>query len=148
MLRDWQEPPELREAFEKLKNETNCRLGKAGREKGKHAEQRVLQAVHELTKSVTWMNSTRRSTSQEDTQSIDVVLETNIGMLFVQVKSSRTGARHFRRKRRRAHIVIVVIEPEMSDTKIRAKVHGALGFLRRNILENRRKTQSRKGARR
>ena len=70
-------------------------------QRGRTSEQRVLEAC-QLPGRPAWMKSARAATRAEDHDGIDVVVESDVGKLFVQVKSSRRGKADFEEKRRRA----------------------------------------------
>jgi len=72
-------------------------LGKIGNERGRANEHHVLEACL-LPSRPAWMTGARAGTRVEDHAGIDVVVESDVGKPYVQVKSSRTGkAALFRR---------------------------------------------------
>lgn len=131
---DWREPPVLAEVFDRHRDEINKKTGRAANVKGRTAEERTLMAVELISTNISWVLGGRLATKKEDARGIDVVAETPIGPLYIQVKSSHCGAHRYKRKRRKARVIIVIIEPEMSDVKIREKVTGALHVQRKHIL--------------
>lgn len=138
MLRDWYEPPAVTEAFAQYKQKELRLEGQLGMQKGKRAEQRALSALtHSLPH---WAQTARLATHEEDGRGIDIVIETlRLGDLYVQIKSSRNGARQYRRRRRRAKAIVVVIGEDMEERKIREKMLSAIHRLRRYYLSIRRK---------
>lgn len=137
MLRDWYEPPAVTEAFDRYTKILESQRGREGMRKGKHAEERALLALlHQLPP---WIRTVRAATDVEDSRGIDIVVETvHIGDLYIQIKSSRNGARQYRRKRRKPKVIIVVIDSAMDERKIRAKMMNALYRLRKHFLSVRR----------
>jgi hypothetical protein len=134
------EPPALTEVFLRWREEQHRINGRLANQKGKLAEKRVFLAVEKLSTEYTWIHSARLATLKEDARGIDVVVETPIGPLYIQVKSSPRGVRHYKSKRRKARVIMVIVKPEMDDRKLRDKVSGALHVQRNHILEIRRRS--------
>jgi hypothetical protein len=134
------EPPALTKVFERYRIEQNLKRGHLANLKGRTAEERVLRAAEHLSLECSWIQSCRLATKIEDAKGIDVVVETYFGPLYIQVKSSRRGVRHYKQKRRKARVIIVVIEPEMQESKVRDKVSGALHVQRNHILTLRKRS--------
>jgi hypothetical protein len=134
------EPPALTEVFLRCREEQHRVNGKLANQKGRLAEERVFRAVEILSTEFTWIHSTRLATKQEDARGIDVVAETPIGPLYIQVKSSPRGVRHYKSKRRKARVIIVIVTPEMEERKLRDKISGALHVQRNHIMELRRRS--------
>ena len=86
------------------------------------------------------MTSARAATRAEDHDGIDVVVESDVGKLFVQVKSSRTGKAAFAERRRRAHVAVVVVKSGDTLEEILRRVVGALAPKRKQYLEERAQT--------
>lgn len=141
------EPPTLAEVFNKHRSDENLRRGHAANRKGKTAEERVLVAADLASTEFSWLQSCRLATKAEDSRGIDVVASTAIGPLYIQVKSSHHGVRHYKQKRRKARVIIVIIDPLMSDEKVWRKVRGALCVQRNHILELRRRSAKKRKAR-
>lgn len=144
---NWREPSLLTEVFERDRCASNKIQGRHANKKGRTAEERALAAVAHIAIKFTWMQNHRLATKPEDAKGIDVVVNTSIGPLYIQVKSSRTGVRHYKERRRKARVVIVIIEPEMTDEKIREKITGALHAIRKHILILRQKNKRTRKAR-
>lgn len=111
-------------------------LGKVGRERGTSSEARVLAAC-QLEGRPPWMVSARAATREEDHAGIDVVIESDVGKLFVQVKSSRRGKAAFLERRRRAVVGVVVASVADAPERLLAKVVGALAPIRKKYLAER-----------
>jgi hypothetical protein len=116
-----------------------CLLGKLGSERGRANEHHALEACLLPTRPA-WMTSARAATRAEDHDGIDVVVESDVGKLFVQVKSSRTGKAAFAARRRRAHVAVVVVKSGDTLEEILRRVVGALGPVRRQYLTERGRT--------
>ena len=111
-------------------------LGKDARKRGRTSEERVLEALA-LPSRPAWMASFRKATQAEDHAGIDVVVESDVGKLFVQVKSSRGGKAAFAQRRRSARVGVVVVIVTDSPEKVLAKVVGELGKIRAEYLRER-----------
>jgi hypothetical protein len=112
-------------------------LGNEARKRGRTSEERVLEAL-ELPSRPAWMGAVRKATPAEDHAGIDVVVESDVGKLFVQVKSSRGGKAAFGKRRRSARVGVVVVGVTDSPDKVLAKVVGELGKIRAEYLAERR----------
>jgi hypothetical protein len=113
-------------------------LGKIGSERGRGNEKRVLDAC-KLTERPSWMLAARRATPAEDHAGIDVVIESDVGKLYVQVKSSRGGKAAFGARRRSARIAVVVARSGDSQSALLRKVVGELAKIRAEYLKERKR---------
>jgi hypothetical protein len=104
-------------------------LGKIATQRGRSSERRVLEACN-LTARPEWMRSARAATRVEDHDGIDVVVESDIGKLYVQVKSSRRGKAAFVERRRRARVAVVVVGVADAPEALLRKVVGQLAGIR------------------
>ena len=107
--------------------------GQLANERGRSNEVLVLGAC-QLPSRPAWMCAARAATREEDARGIDVVIESDIGSLYVQVKSSRRGKEAFLQRRRRAVIAVVVVRPGCTAESALAKVVGEVGKVRREVL--------------
>jgi len=110
--------------------------GILGRRRGRMNESRVLHACL-VAERPDWMRSIRRATHDEDHAGIDLVVESDIGKLFVQVKSSRTGKLEYLARRRPAKVAIVVAMDRDSQDALFRKVFGELAKLRAALVKER-----------
>lgn len=108
--------------------------------KGARAEVAVVEVLNTHEKRPDWLGDARGCTFEEDGRGIDVVVETDMGDIFIQVKSSYENAQKFRRKWPQRTVGIAVIRPNDSrDTifnkaidavaKQRAELRNAYGSL-------------------
>jgi hypothetical protein len=86
------------------------------------------------------MTSARAGTRAEYHDGVDVVVESDVGKLLLQVKSSRTGKGAFAEHRRRAHVAVVVAKSGDTLEEILRRVVGALAPVRRQYLTERGRT--------
>ncbi len=112
-------------------------LGKDAKKRGRRSEHWVLEALA-LPARPSWIRSARKATPAEDHAGIDAVVESDVGKLFVQVKSSRGGKAAFLERRRSARIAVVVVRVTDSPEAVLAKVVGELAKIRAEYLALRR----------
>ena len=110
------------------------RIDKLTHQRGIESEMRVLESCR-LPSRPAWMHRARRATRIEDRSGVDIVIESDVGALLVQVKSSNAGKQHFRR-RPLLSIAIVVVRAADSAEALLAKVVGELEPIRAQHLEN------------
>jgi len=113
------------------------KIGRTMHLAGYHNEAEVLLMVQQIAKDRhwEWFASARISTEEEDAHGIDIVVETSdIGKLFFQVKSSRRGAAEFQKKRRGAHIAIIVASRYDSQLGLSNKITGIILAERKSIM--------------
>lgn len=130
-------PLELAAAFEKIRLERNLRQGVLSRLKGQLAEERVFRAAIGLCETYDWIFAARPANRKEDGRGIDIVVYSEWGKLYLQVKSSHSGARRYRDKRPTAKTMVVIVDPDMDDVKVRNKTYEALCRLRRYFQKQR-----------
>ncbi len=111
-------------------------LGKLGTQRGADNERLTFDAC-QLPSRPAWMTSARRATRAEDHDGIDIVVDSDVGKLFVQVKSSRRGKAEFAERRRRAQVVVIVVKSGDSLEAILRKIVGGLAPIRAVYLRER-----------
>jgi hypothetical protein len=109
------------------------RVDKVTYQRGIESEMRVLESCR-LPSRPPWMHRARPATRIEDRSGIDIVIESDVGALLVQVKSSNAGKQYFRR-RPLLSIGIVVVRTADSAEALLAKVVGELEPIRAQHLE-------------
>lgn len=112
-------------------------------ERGKASERRFFEAM-KLATSVElpdWLIQVESPTHVQDRfQGIDAIVVTDVGKLFLQIKSSKAGETRFlngRHPRRNKLIRVIVIHKDDTLEEIRAKARGILSKLRYEILQMR-----------
>jgi len=111
-------------------------VGKLAAERGRARERHVLAACA-LRARPAWMRNARAATRVEDHRGIDVVIDSDVGKLFVQVKSSLMGKAKFERRRRHARVVVVVVDAGDSLEAVLGLVVGAVGEVRAEYVRER-----------
>jgi hypothetical protein len=108
-------------------------LGKIGNDRGKENEEAALQdgMPH-------WLFTVRIATAQEDAGGIDIVADSDVGPLYLQVKSSRRGVLEHRQKSRRKLIGVIRCHAGDSIEKRRVVALSILGQLRSDLQTLRR----------
>lgn len=88
-----------------------------------------------------WVRSVREATYQEDVyEETDAVIETDIGELSIQIKSSKKGGNKFKRKqhpRRKKFIGVLVILQNYTPEKIRKEAYRVLVSIYQTMLMER-----------
>ena len=112
-------------------------LGKIGNERGLENEFKVLNGVRGASSKPAWYRDVRHATREEDDRGIDVVVYTDIGELYLQVKSSKFRAVQFKRKSRKQMIGMIVVKVKDTLDQLGAKAFAEVGRLRSQILEKR-----------
>ena len=119
-------------------------VGKLAAERGRAGERHVLAACA-LRARPAWMRSVRAATRREDHHGIDVVIESDVGKLFVQVKSSLVGKAKFERRRRSVRVVVVVVSAGDSLETVLERVVEAVGEVRGEYVRERMRSARREG---
>jgi len=101
--------------------------------RGRANELRALRAAEQLMAQFDWLRSVRASTLAEDMAGVDLVAETDVGTVELQVKSSFAGAAEFRRLRPELKHVRVVVAHE-DDAVFRGRMGVALHLARQALL--------------
>jgi hypothetical protein len=103
-------------------------MGLAANDRGRDAEHRVLAALLEWPPA--WVLSARLATRDEDRRGIDIVVVSDVGELFLQVKASKGGEAH---ARIREDVRIVVARPTDTAEQLRRRAIGHLSGLREGL---------------
>ena len=92
------------------------------RSRGFQTEERFMRALENGNGSNPhWYKGVSRGTAEQDQKKIDCVVHTVFGNIFVQIKSSPTGAKKFLNKIKKQHlnIVLLVIKRDYNEETIR-----------------------------
>lgn len=105
--------------------------GGVNRERGRINEHRVLEAVERLCEQrfPAFLRSDPRprlATREEDSQGIDVVAHSDVGPLYLQVKSSHWGRKRFLGAAHKHAITVVLVERGSSDAEVESRTRTAL----------------------
>lgn len=109
-------------------------------ERGRVSEQRfkdVIISSIERKIAPERIKGLRQSTSKEDKKGIDWWIDTDIGPIQVQVKSSKKGAQVGRKKSREENIerIVLSVNPKESNEELLAKVIIAVDEIRQERLK-------------
>ena len=116
-------------------------LGRIGNNRGTISETRVEALCLGIGSEgwPEWLYSGRKATPEEDSKKKDFVFSSDVGDLFVQVKSSQRAAEKFRRTTpyRRGMIEVMVVRSTNSQEGLQQRLILKLTNLRDKILERR-----------
>ncbi len=111
-------------------------IGQLGHERGRINENRVWQVVNDCRSLwPEWFQGAWLSSKTDDGRGIDLVVMSDVGKLYFQIKSSEAGRKKFERQRR--HLPIELIVVKNTDTDLYQKVLAAAGRLRDRFLAKR-----------
>lgn len=105
-------------------------IGQSRHERGFRNEARVVEALSENKPA--WVKSARISTRHEDHNGIDVVVESDVGSLYLQIKSSVAGANSFEP---RHNVAVMIVRQHDTHERIRDRAIGHLSNLREKYLK-------------
>jgi len=113
-------------------------IGSVAQKKGRDGESRVLLALQNAQSTwPNWLKSIRKATNTEDKKGCDLVADTDVGQLYLQIKSSQTGVKKFGQRQRKKMIAVMLSKPNMTQSQIASQGIEALGALHQLILERR-----------
>ncbi len=107
---------------------------KITQERGRLAEDKVLQCLQDLCLIPEWVKGIRPATKEEDRQGQDAFLQTDVGEIPIQIKSSVAGAERFRQKYGDRIPVVIVASFDRLD-EVLVKVIEAIEPERNRRLE-------------
>ena len=69
-----------------------------------------------------WYNGVSKATIEQDQRGIDFIVHTSFGDIFIQIKSSQTGANKFlkKTKKQKVRIIVLVIKNDYNEENIRS----------------------------
>lgn len=116
-----------------------------GYEEGRMNEERVFAVgtrFRDAARAPEWFLGIARGTQREDAEGIDAHVEVHITRLEthripLQIKSSETGRRKFRKDPRRWHIPCVVVHERMTDEEVFDAILAEIRFVREAVLRAR-----------
>ncbi len=112
-------------------------IGHSANARGAAAEAVVLAAAQLAVERHEWLTEARAATPAEDRRGIDVVVGSDVGPLFLQIKEGRAAARAFNTERRGTLIEAVAVRGRRNPEDVVGSVVGALGRMRRKVLDKR-----------
>lgn len=118
-----------------------------GRRRGRESEALAVDAfVDQDFHPPTWFHGIEPSTHEQDQRGIDAVVHTDVGDIYVQIKSSLAGEEKFRARQeespRLAHIVLAIVRVGESSMETRATILRAVEERRADYLARRSGTDS------
>ena len=106
----------------KLNSNVLSVMRKIEKNRGFQTEERFIKAIENGNgNNPLWYKGISQATKKEDRKGIDFIIHTLFGNVFVQIKSSETGAKKFLKKRQNQHrnIILLVIKGYYSEETIR-----------------------------
>ncbi len=110
-------------------------LKEVTRARGRANEARALDAAKKS--SHRWVRSVRAGTQAEDREGIDIIVSSDVGELFIQVKSSVAGRDRFLEKNRKKHIEVVVAN--CTDDELKKRIDAAINRAREHVIAKRKR---------
>jgi len=111
-------------------------IGKIGQERGRRTEDRFTAAFKGVAVPK-WCHCVAPATPEQEGQGIDKIMWTDVGPVYIQLKSSRRGKQEHQRHYPRRPIGVVILNSDDSDETIRQKALSAAGELRKRFLNKR-----------
>jgi hypothetical protein len=108
-------------------------LGTLASHKGATSERIALEVLR--TDPPKWLLEVRPATHAEDTSGVDVVVTTDVGVIPLQIKSSRCGKREFLEAHPDCRYPVVIIRSDASMSQVRDILLSALGEYRAHVLK-------------
>jgi hypothetical protein len=116
--------------------------GRYLQDKGRRSEERLLAVCGPGPARPDWVQEVARATPKEDAQGVDIVVSTtDIGKIYIQVKSSEGGRRLFLMQRRSSRIAVVVVKNFDTEESLQRKFLTTITSERAYILSLRQKPE-------
>lgn len=112
-------------------------IGRSANARGSNSERIALAAAEMAVEQNEHLHAARAATPAEDRRGIDLVIDSDVGPLYLQVKDGRAAARVFSTMRRKAIIEVVTVRGSRDIETVLRSVVGALGRARCRVLERR-----------
>ena len=109
-------------------------LGRLGNERGAHAERVVVDALNSCWRPK-WVKGARLASKELDHKGVDVVVSTDVGDLYLQVKASKREVQRRRAEYEAKSIAIVWARPLDSIDVVCTRAAGELARLRSKIID-------------
>lgn len=113
--------------------------GTEANERGQRNENRVWICLDSIGTPAgpSWAKSARKATEAEDKGGVDFVVHTDVGTVYLQVKSSHSGANEFLKNHRAARelpVGVVIVLENTTDEGLREQVFFKLTMLRERVM--------------
>ncbi len=103
-----------------------------------HRALAVLVQVPEDDQLPAWFKEVITPTHDQDMRGIDLIVNTDVGHIYIQIKSSEAGRKRFESQAKRNRpIAVVVVKHDEDDRIVRHKVLQAVAGLRQKFLAKR-----------
>lgn len=114
-----------------MQNQKNLNLGQ-------QREERLVELVKEKYQKPSWFKDIHRGTKHQDGLGIDLVVKTDVGDLFVQVKSDRRDMGKFKKRQKTRDqsfpSVACIVYKHCLEAQLSGQLIGKLRKMRNDIL--------------
>lgn len=115
------------------------RIGTTGAILGPMRERRLHTLLNTTKERLpSWIQSARLATPAEDRVGIDLIVESDVGEIHLQVKSSDRGKEAFAQRPGCAYIACIIVHEQLSDEEILQTTVNAMSELRELFLRRKR----------
>lgn len=128
-----EEPVSRKQAIAEIRST----IGQLGAERGLVTEERVLESIGSCAQKPTWFVSIEKASADFDRyKGIDFVVHTtDVGDLFLEIKSSQSGVqKHFTEHQERLRVIVLCINYTWSDEEIARFIFFRLRLIREKLL--------------
>lgn len=112
-------------------------FGDIRRQRGNFNERKAQEALSKSGNLPEWISSVRKATREEDRKGIDLIASTDVGDIYLQIKSSVTGKRHHEERYGHKNIACAVIRINDPEETVRGKCIRAIQSLRDKYIQKR-----------
>jgi hypothetical protein len=104
--------------------------------RGRAREEQVLSALSTMTtvSLPSWFSHTEQACQKDDARGVDVVVHTDVGKLFLQIKGSQKAIDEFVRKHTKGNIVPFLVQSDECIESLQKRLIEALSNERARIL--------------
>jgi hypothetical protein len=94
-------------------------IGKVAQDRGREGEERIFIVMNNnRDKLPIWVKGVRFATKEEDRLGYDIVINTSYGVMYFQIKSSRTGAIHYKERYVPSNVKVIISKPSLTEENI------------------------------
>lgn len=105
--------------------------------RGKQNEDRAVILINQLEEKPSWLRLAKKASQEQDQRGIDLIMVTDVGELYIQLKSSQLAAKLFLVDHPRFRGEVVVIHMTDDDASIAKKIVRATSRLREKFFQDR-----------
>lgn len=106
-------------------------------QRGKDAENKVMKSFNDSDEIPEWLLGIHKGSHEEDKKGVDLWVETDVGKIKLQVKSSVRGAEEHVERNKKGDIAVVVVKEGDSLEKVFGEMVFSIKPLREKYLKKR-----------